>query len=297
MNAGALTLTIILALLVSTSAFATINFAVANPVGTTYEEREISPSAVDAKPPTITFLTLKDNQTVGPHITLNCNISVGASNTEKPATIEYVYYKADWEQTSTSVLYRGAWGQDKLNVKSDLTEFCTLLEAPEGKHNITVWATEIGGYEEDTGPGFKGLETIVIHTFHITGSTSVTFTVDATSPSVSVLSVENKTYGISVVPLDFTVNESVSQINYSLDGMGNSTVAGNATLTGLSNGDHNVTIYATDIAGNTGTSGTIAFSVNVPFPTALVATATGGFAVIGAVGVLVYLKKRERVLL
>ena len=74
------------------------------------------------------------------------------------------------------------------------------------------------------------------------------------------------------------------------------TISGNTTLTGLPNGDHNVTVYATDEFGNTGASQIIYFSVEVPepFPTALVATASGTALAIVGVVLLVYLKKRKR---
>ena len=52
-----------------------------------------------------------------------------------------------------------------------------------------------------------------------------------------------------------------------------------------------MTAYARDERGNTGTSETIVFSVEVPFPTVLVAASTASAALIG-VGLLVYFKKR-----
>jgi hypothetical protein len=111
-------------------------------------------------------------------------------------------------------------------------------------------------------------------------------------PSIKVLSPENKTYDANSTPLNFTVNEAALQITYSLDGEENVTIAGNTAVTGLANGDHNLTVYATDEAGNTGVSETIHFSVDVPFPTALVVTSIITVAVVG-VGLLVYFKKRH----
>ena len=128
--------------------------------------------------------------------------------------------------------------------------------------------------------------------FFINGSSSVFFTIDATPPSILSLSVENKTYYTSDVPLDLTVNEPVSQISYSLDGQDNVTIAGNTTLTGLSDGEHNVTVYAQDIAGNIGASETICFSIQEPFPTTIGATASASAAIIG-IGLLVYFRKRN----
>jgi TolA-binding protein len=70
-------------------------------------------------------------------------------------------------------------------------------------------------------------------------------------------------------------------------------IAGNTTLTNLPYGEHNVTVYATDKAGNTGTSETIYFSVEEPFPTTMVITLAASMAVLGA-GLAVYFKKRKQ---
>jgi hypothetical protein len=68
------------------------------------------------------------------------------------------------------------------------------------------------------------------------------------------------------------------------------------TLAGLPNGEHNLTIYATDTAGNIGSSETMYFTVDVPepFPTVPVATASVVAAVVVGAGLLVYFKKRKR---
>jgi len=118
--------------------------------------------------------------------------------------------------------------------------------------------------------------------------------VDNTAPAIEVLSPAPRTYNASSIQLSFTVNEPASQIVYCLDGPDNVTVAENTTLIQLSNGNHNVTIYATDEAGNTGVSETIYFSVNVPepFPTTLVAVSVITATVVTA-GLFVYYKKRK----
>lgn len=130
-----------------------------------------------------------------------------------------------------------------------------------------------------------------------TVSSDVYFTVDITPPSILVLSLENRLYNASDVPLIFTVNESVSQITYSIDGKEKITINGNATLTGLPNGDHNLTIYATDDAGNTGASETIRFTVRAPFPTTLVIAILIASVTLAGTGLLVYrikFKKQQR---
>lgn len=117
--------------------------------------------------------------------------------------------------------------------------------------------------------------------------------VDNTAPAIEVLSPAHGTYNASSIQLSFTVDEPASPIAYSLDGKENITITGNITLTGLANGVHDLTIYAKDKAGNVGTSETICFFVDVPFPTTIVATASG-VAITGvAVCLLYYYKKRN----
>lgn len=133
------------------------------------------------------------------------------------------------------------------------------------------------------------------YVFYVTGVSKVNFVVDTTPPTVTVLQIENKTYTDSEVPLDFAVSESVSRISYVLDGQDNMTVFGNTTLIGLRNGEHNLTVYAWDDAGNIGASKTVTFSVAKPepLPTALVVAPLASVAIFGA-GLLVYLKKHKR---
>lgn len=143
----------------------------------------------------------------------------------------------------------------------------------------------------------EGSHTIIASAFSL-GSACVTFTIDTTPPNVSVASPENITYESFDVPLNFTVNEAVSQITYSLDGEDNVTVAGNTTLTDLPYKGHNITVYAQDVVGNVGASETIYFNISQPpsetepFPTTLVIATIAAVAVI-SVGLLVYFKKRN----
>jgi hypothetical protein len=119
-------------------------------------------------------------------------------------------------------------------------------------------------------------------------------------PNISLVSPENKTYYQSTISLNFTLDEPTSKIDYSVDGQNNVTINGNTTLTDLSIGEHNCTVYATDVEGNIGASETITFTVSKPeqpepepFPTTLVIASVISVVVVGA-GVLVYFKKRER---
>ncbi len=112
-------------------------------------------------------------------------------------------------------------------------------------------------------------------------------------PIIDVASPENQTYNETSVDLIFRVNKPALWMGYSLDGQEAVTITGNTTLSGLSNGLHNITVYARDEFENTGASETISFSVNVPFPTTFVIASAIILVVIG-VALLVYFKKRKR---
>jgi N-acetylneuraminic acid mutarotase len=114
-------------------------------------------------------------------------------------------------------------------------------------------------------------------------------------PEVAIVSPETKTYNVTDVSLVFTVDKPVVWVGYSLDGQDNVTVADNITLSGLSNGLHNVTVYASDKFENIGTSEMITFNIEIPepFPVASVAVASVATVAVVGVGLLVYFKKRN----
>ena len=113
-------------------------------------------------------------------------------------------------------------------------------------------------------------------------------------PNVDVVSPEtNGTYLSGNVSLVFAVNRPASWIRYSLDGQGNITVNGNVTLSGLTSGLHNVTVYVRDEFENVGLSKTISFTVAESFPTVPVAAASVAVVASVSAGILVYFKKRR----
>jgi hypothetical protein len=158
-----------------------------------------------------------------------------------------------------------------------------LPELSEGAHNLTVWLR-------------AQLDQITTYIpFWAAFSKTIAFTINTIPPNVTLLTPEETTYKESKASLNFTVNEPFSELAYCLDGQENVTINGNTTLTGLRNGDHNVTVYATDEFGNNGASKTIIFNVEVsePFPTTLVIASVIIVAVAGA-GLLFFFKKRKK---
>jgi hypothetical protein len=184
--------------------------------------------------------------------------------------------------------------EENEDLASPVNHFEYLTNLTNGVHTLTIRASA-------TGVVRKWVPSSV-YSVPISSSAEVKFTFkDVTSPIISVFSPQDKAYDTPDVPLNFTVNEPVSQIAYSLDGQENVTIHGNTTLTNLPYGKHNVTIYAIDEAGNVGTSETINFTISAPeqpepeaFPSELVATASGASITIVGVGLLVYFKKRKR---
>jgi hypothetical protein len=128
-----------------------------------------------------------------------------------------------------------------------ITGNTTLPVLSEGLHSVVVYANDTAG--------------------NMGQSSVVSFAVDTVPPVVLIQSPIDKTYVVADVPLTFTVSESTSWMGYSLDGQANVTVSGNTTLAGLSDGSHNIAVYASDTAGNMGRSGTFSFSIDTTTPT------------------------------
>jgi len=190
-----------------------------------------------------------------------------------------ISYQVDWQKDSISV------NLGSYESSYNLIYNITLSKIPEGKHIINVTAFAEGVFAERNNFYF----------FNVNTSSSVCFTVDTVKPQILITSLENKTYAETSLQLNFVINENLSKISYVLDNQNNITVNGNSSLTGLSEGFHSVTVYATDIAGNVGSSETLTFAIDKPEPLPFlpIAVSVVASAVIAFV-VVVYLKKRKR---
>ena len=172
-----------------------------------------------------------------------------------------------------------------------------LYDLSEGAHNITIYAKLNQLIAGNILPIDVGST--------LGASNTKLFTIDTTLPIVAVLAPMNRTYNTSEVPLNFTVSEPFSQITYRLNDLASGIVDGNTTLV-IADGEYSLTLFASDIAGNTGASETINFTVaqnqetkpvtqqSVPFPTTyVVIVVVVGVALIGA-SLLVYFKKQKQ---
>jgi hypothetical protein len=253
---------------------------------------EVAPN-IGTKPPTISVLSPKNETIYAPkQVLFSFDSSVNYSGDARALFFYKIYYKSDWQSGFTS-LYEYV-PETGMSTTSEFNSTVFLTEIPEGNHTITIYATEKGRYEEpDVGSG--GFVTLY-YPFEITGSSSINFIIDATSPKVSILSLENKTYSTSTLALNYNVNEPISKVTYSIDGKNNETLNGNIILPELSNGLHNVTVYAWDVAGNVGSSETAYFSVKVPvsFPVVPVAAVSTASVVVVCIGIFLYLRRNKR---
>jgi len=221
-----------------------------------------APVGAITHPPTIIILSPQNN---GTYNTTNIilKVNVGSQNW----VIDSVFYEADWMEGEHRIftgVYHFAWSQ-QVSINVNFTAI------PDGRHNITVYANMHNREQY---------------------SFSVLFTTDETPPKIAILSLKDEIYYTNDVTLAFAVNEPTSRIEYSLDGEPNVTIPENTTLTNLPYGEHNVTVYAQDLAGHVGVSDTITFSVDVPFPTTLVVASVITVSVVD-LGIVFYFKKRK----
>ncbi len=131
------------------------------------------------------------------------------------------------------------------------------------------------------------------HTLHVRTETlgsacaTTTFTINTNLSFITIISPENKVYNTSTIPLHFSLlderlfNEyDVNEVTYNLDDKGNTTVRVLVPfppqfpeeltwypLANLTDGQHNVVVYAQDDIGNS-FSAQVRFAVNTANPTA-----------------------------
>lgn len=134
-----------------------------------------------------------------------------------------------------------------------------LTGLTDGTHSLIVSAQYVGEYSPAP---YK------IENFSVIGhSEKICFSIDTHPPEVSILSPKPITYSVADVSLNVTFSESVSWVRYSLDGKANVTLnANNAlsldhSLTALSDGKHNLTLYVSDQFNHIQTSENIEFLV------------------------------------
>ena len=294
MRKSAAAVTLVLVFLAA-SFLAVVKVAHANPYHREAIGTKVSPPA-GTQAPIINILTPQNGSFYPKNLTLTFDVFVPKTNGDKSIdAVTKLYYEGSWEPNEITLTQLNEYGYQKI-IEDSASFSIDLSSVPGGNLSITVYALGVGSY--DTRSEFDAVTytmTTFYDTFEMASFSTVIFTKDVVPPRISVLSPQNKTYVTSDVELDFTVNEAFSQILYCLDGKENQTTHGNMTLNGLAKGAHNVTLYATDLAGNAAASKTLLFSINLPesFSVNPVVTASAVSIVAVAAGLLLYFKKRK----
>ncbi len=171
----------------------------------------------------------------------------GESNSTLPTTTVFVPVQATATyENGTTANVTSMFGSYHL-----ISGCAALPRLPEGSNAIAVYAKYERISDENTNwpPVILDNETVC-------------FTVNyGIPPSISNLSIENRTYDQNNLVLNFTANKPISWTGYSLDGKVNVTITGNTTLSDIAEGAHNITVYAKDSVGNEGASETVYFNI------------------------------------
>jgi len=85
--------------------------------------------------------------------------------------------------------------------------------------------------------------------------------IDSKPPIVTIFSPQIRIYDTAVIDLNFSIDEPTTDIWYVLNKGSSVTISENTTITAI-NGSNNLTLYATDLAGNTG-SDEVTFSARL----------------------------------
>ncbi|MCW4030100.1 MAG: hypothetical protein NWE92_10705 [Candidatus Bathyarchaeota archaeon] len=256
-----------------------VAYGVANPYMITGQV----PPDQETYPPTINVASPNNNTAYNTsRVSLAFNVTAPQSRTASFTTVQRVTYQTDWKKDTNDIL-QGCQEQATFNL--------LLSNVPEGQHNIVINAVGMGFYTNE--------KELTRKEFFISSTATISFTIDRTAPTVSVLPPENVS-STSEVPLNLTVSKAYSKIAYSLNGQQNVTVNANSTMSPLPAGEYNITVYAWDTAGNLGASETEYFSVAAIPPAAqavevsLIVPAAGALlTAVVIVGVVLFFKKRS----
>ncbi len=150
-----------------------------------------------------------------------------------------------------------------------ITEETKLFGLSQGPHTIMLYANDSQGNMGSSSP--------------------VYFSLDSLPPSIMILIPQNQSYSSTDMQLTFIVNKTVSELSYNLDGEGNITIIGNVTLPALSDGSHRLTVYATDLIGNSGS--TVVYFNITSFPFITIAATAAIVTIALAAGFLFYKRR------
>jgi len=186
-----------------------------------------------------------------PHVTLNGTLIIHPVDIIPPAIFLLSPDNSTYDTNDVALTFvvneSTSWIGYSMDCQGNVTISGNItMSLSDGPHVIVVYANDSVG-----NIGYSG---------------TVYFTIDTMSPKIDVLSPKNRVYADNEVLLSFIVSELTSWIGYSLDGGINVSISGNNLITGLSEGPHNLVVYANDTFGNMGSSDTIYFAIDTVAP-------------------------------
>ncbi len=174
------------------------------------------------------------------------------------------------------------WSQSEMkwndsNLTASLTSYYTLTGlSPSRVYNI--YNTSSG---TQTNPYILTTDSDGALSFSISlkGNTEILVQEDTTAPTITINSPTNRTYNVSSIWFNVTLNEAGSWAGYSLDGAANVTMTNSSgnwnNLSTVADGQHYVTFYANDTNGNMNVSApTVYFTVDTINPTVSILSPT-----------------------
>lgn len=270
---------------------AAIQTAMANPYRYEYQRTGELPTPPDAKKPAITFASPQNNTLISTkNLTINFNVTFPLGNNS--VNLERLYFTKSWETGQTILTHDAVSNYN--NNRIELFSL-NLISLPEGTLWIKVSYLARGGYQQVHNTTEGHLKTIYFMDFRVENSSSFAFTVDTTPPQVTVPNLANTTFSSSNITLTTISDEPLSEITYSLDNQTRQTFSGNCTLTELTAGQHTVTVFAIDEAGNIGAPVQVSFDIAASFPWDLIVVSAVILTVaVGVCVIFMYAKHRRK---
>lgn len=146
-------------------------------------------------------------------------------------------------------------------IPSEVVSFITKLNGVD--MNQSVSPVSFSGLSE-------GLYTVEVTALDNAGNPSTTishsFTVDMTAPLINVASAINGLTNLDANTITFAANENAN-FSCNVDLMGFAACTSPLALSGLANGNHNVDVRATDLAGNVSAVSSVSWSIDTVAPT------------------------------
>ncbi|MHA2276192.1 MAG: hypothetical protein ACXAC2_10510 [Candidatus Kariarchaeaceae archaeon] len=134
-----------------------------------------------------------------------------------------------------------------------VTDYFMLGDVPDGSHSIVVFANDTLG--------------------NMGKSMTIWFTVDMKPPVITISTPLNSTYTTNILWVDFSADEPISWIGYSLDGGAIIPVSGNFSIGPLSEGSHVITVFINDSAQNM-VSSSVWFTIDTLAPEITISSPT-----------------------